>query len=75
MSTNDTSERHPTMGESHQKAERHGGPQDGAIGRKNGHQRQDEADILDNGGMGQGEEGQGKQRRPGGSSIDGKQQG
>lgn len=48
-----------------------GGPQDGPIGGGDEHQQQD-GDILETGGVGQGELGQGSQRHPGGSSRDAK---
>ena len=46
-----------------------GGPQRNQIGRDAGNEEQ-EGDVIETGGMGQGELGQGMQRHPGGSSRD-----
>ena len=45
-------------------------PQTPEIGREAGNQRQEGASVLDDGGMGDGELGQGSQRTPNGSSRD-----
>ena len=73
MATHDKHEKRGNPPEARQTADQ-GGAQGGRIGSGDQHQQQEEADILGTGGMGTGEQGQGKQRRPGGSSRDGKQQ-
>ena len=48
-----------------------GGPQDGTVDADENIERQDRSgDILESGGVGEGELGQGGQRHPGGSSRD-----